>query len=55
MSRNQRNTHIIKWLGGKSGLVSDVAEMIVKVPFKRYVDLFAGSMAIPLTLGMDDF
>lgn len=50
----KRNEHIIKWLGGKSSLVNEISEVIGKTPFQRYVELFAGSMVIPLILGITD-
>jgi DNA adenine methylase (dam) len=50
----RRNNHIIKWLGGKSSLVDEISEALEGVPFKRYVELFCGSMAIPLLMGPTD-
>ena len=49
-----RNEHVIKWMGGKSGLINEITAVIERASFGRYVELFAGSMCIPLMLGTTD-
>lgn len=44
----------IKWPGGKSKLVPQINEIIKNYKFKRYIDLFAGSLAIPLNLKLNN-
>lgn len=49
-----RCNHIIKWVGGKSCMINEIKEEIVKVQFKRFVELFAGSMAVGLTIKSEE-
>ena len=44
---------IIKWPGGKSKAVSFIEEQIQGIKYERWVDLFCGSLAIPLVLNPD--
>ena len=40
----------IKWAGGKLKIVPFIEDIVKNIKYKRYIDLFAGSLAIPLDL-----
>jgi DNA adenine methylase len=42
----------IKWAGGKSKIIPEIQEIIKskKIKYERYIDLFSGSLAIPLDM-----
>lgn len=45
----------IKWAGGKSKLIPHIKELIKDLKIKRYVDLFSGSLAIPLEINFKKY
>jgi DNA adenine methylase len=51
---SRKNEQIIHWPGGKSRIVDRITGHFKRATFGRYVDLFAGSMAIPLACGFDN-
>lgn len=41
---------VIKWTGGKRAIVGKLVEVASRTEWERYVDLFTGSLALPLAL-----
>lgn len=39
---------IIKWAGGKTKIQNIIGDLLKNIPHKRFIDLFCGSLAIPL-------
>lgn len=46
-----REMNIVKWMGGKSKFIDKIKSILEGVRFERFVDLFAGSMAVTLGMG----
>lgn len=44
---------VIKWAGGKRGIADRLVNVASHAEWDRYVDLFAGSLALPLALNPD--